>query len=338
MLLFRRCWQKLIAYFDKICESVKLDSFLRSFVVLTFVLLCLDGAILAVRGEVISVLIRADVSFVWFGLIGFGLPCVVVALVNGRSYWFYLILLQLFLVSYFILGFEAVYIFIRHSPNIVNGPQVDEVISADSSYIALFLILAGLSVMIGYCTSERVFKSSCQMIVGILAIVGILLPDILSSYRVVKTVLSGCGDNSTCGDESVLSSLSLIESTLAAAAALAMLFVVSSILVPYYARRYFRKCVDLTTGSDLSSENSHNLLNCGGVSVSTVSQVVSDGCATRQAVPSQLLGSVEEVNALEGSSSGSHVVAGSKWLVSAAVSGLVAGACFSVVNRLFNRR
>ncbi len=338
MLLFRRYWQKLIAYFDKICESVKLDSFLRSFVVLTFVLLCLDGAILAVRGEVISVLIRADVPFVWFGLIGFSLPCVVVALVNGRSYWFYLILLQLFLVSYFILGFEAVYIFIRHSPNIVNGQQVDEVISADSSYIALFLILAGLSVMIGYCASERVFKSSCQMIVGILAIVGILLPDILSSYRVVKTVLSGCGDNSTCGDESVLSSISLIESTLAAAAALAMLFVVSSILVPYYARRYFRKCVDLTTRSDLSLENSHNLLNCGGVSVSTVSQVVSDGCTTRQAVPSQLLGSGEEVNALEGSSSGSHVVAGSKWLMSAAVSGLVAGVCFSVVSRLFSRR
>lgn len=337
MLLFRRYWQKLIAYFDKICESVKLDSFLRSFVVLTFVLLCLDGAILAVRGEVISVLIRADVPFVWFGLIGFSLPCVVVALVNGRSYWFYLILLQLFLVSYFILGFEAVYIFIRHSPNIVNGQQVDEVISADSSYIALFLILAGLSVMIGYCASERVFKSSCQMIVGILAIVGILLPDILSSYRVVKTVLSGCGDNSTCGDEGVLSSLSLIESTLAAAAALAMLFILSSIVVPFYARRYFRKNDDLAKESDLSSGNSHNLLNRSDASVSAVSSDVSDEHASRQDTALRLLGNADGVSGLEDPSSDSGI-ATSKQLMGAAVSGLVAGACFSVVSRLFSRR
>lgn len=325
MLLFWRYRQKLIAYFDKICESVKLDSFLRFFVILTFGFLCFDGAILAVRGEVISVLIRADVPFVWFGLLGFSLSCVVVAWVNGRSYWFHLILLQLFLVSYFILGFEAVYIFIRHSPKIVNGQQVGEVVSADSSYIALFLILAGLSVMIGYCASERVFKLSSQMIVGILAIVGILLPDILSSYRVVKTVLSGCGDNLTCGDETILSSLSLIESTLAAAAALAMLFFLSSFLVPYYARRYFRKCVDLATGSDLSSENSHNLLNCDGASVSAVSSVMSDGSA-------------EEVNAMEGFSSSPYVVAGSKQLMSVAVGGLVAGACFSIASRLFGRR
>ena len=337
MLLFRRCWQKLIAYFDKIYESVKLDSFLRFFVLLTFVPLCVDGAILAVRREVISVLIRADVPFVWFGLLGFGLSCVVVAWVNGRSYWFYLILLQLFLVSYFILGFEAVYIFIRHSPKIVNGQQVGEMISADSSYIALFLILAGLSVMIGYCASERVFKLSCQMIVGILAIVGILLPDILSSYRVVKAVLSGCGDNSACGDESVLSSLSLIESTLAAAAALAMLFFLSSILVPYYARRYFRKCVNLADESHLSSGNSHNLLKNNGGSVSAASLVVSDEHASRQDVALRLSGSADDVSGLEGPSSDSGI-ATPKQLMGAAVSGLVAGACFSVVSRLLGRR
>lgn len=337
MLLFRRYWQKPIAYFYNICESVKLDSFLRFFVVLTFVLLCVDGAILAVRGEVISVLIRTDVPFVWFGLLGFSLSCVVVAWVNGRSYWFYLILLQLFLMSYFILGFEALYIFIRHSPKIVNGQQVGEVISADSSYIALFLILAGLSVMIGYCASERVFKLSCQMIVGILAIVGILLPDILSSYRVVKAVLSGCGDNSVCGDESVLSSLSLIESTLAAAAALAMLFFLSSFLVPYYARRYFLKNDDLANGSDLSSGNSHNLLNRSDASVSAVSSDVSDEHASRQDAALRLLGNVDGVSGLEDPSSDSGI-ATSKQLMSAAVSGLVAGACFSVVSRLFRHR
>ena len=337
MLLFRRCWQKLIAYVDRIFKSVKLDRFLRYIVVLIVFLLCVDGAILVVWKEVFSDLIHADVPFVGFGLIGFSLSCAVVAWVNGRSYWFYLILLQLFLVSYFILGFEGAFIFIRDSPKIVNGQQVGEVISADSSYIALFLILAGLGVMIGYCVSERMFKLSCQMIIGILAIVGILLPDILSSYRVVKAALSGCGDNSTCGDEGVLSSLSLIESTLAAAAALAMLFILSSIVVPFYARRYFRKNDDLAKESDLSSGNSHNLLNRSDASVSAVSSDVSDEHASRQDTALRLLGNADGVSGLEDPSSDSGI-ATSKQLMGAAVSGLVAGACFSVVSRLFSRR
>ena len=219
----------------------------------------------------------------------------------------------------------------------MNGQQVGEVISADSSYIALFLILAGLGVMIGYCVSERMFKLSCQMIIGILAIVGILLPDILSSYRVVKAALSGCGDNSTCGDEGVLSSLSLIESTLAAAAALAMLFILSSIVVPFYARRYFRKNDDLAKESDLSSGNSHNLLNRSDASVSAVSSDVSDEHASRQDTALRLLGNADGVSGLEDPSSDSGI-ATSKQLMGAAVSGLVAGVCFSVASRLFSRR
>ena len=85
MLLFRRCWQKLIAYVDRIFKSVKLDRFLRYIVVLIVFLLCVDGAILVVWKEVFSDLIHADVPFVGFGLIGFSLSCAVVAWVKGRS-------------------------------------------------------------------------------------------------------------------------------------------------------------------------------------------------------------------------------------------------------------
>ncbi len=336
MLVFRRKWLKLIAYFGKICESVKLDSILRFTVVLTVFIFCLDGAILAVRREVILDLIRADVPFVWYVSIGFTLSCVFVSWVNSRSYWFYVIILQLFLVSYFFLCFEAAYIFIRHSPKIVNGQQVGEVISADSSYIALLLILVGLSVMIGYCASERVFKLSCQMIVGILAIVGILLPDILTSYRVVKVLLSGCVDTLTCVDRGVLSSLSLIESTLAAAAALAMLFFLSSFLVPFYARRYFRKISNLADESHLSSGNSHSLMEFNGGSVSAVTSVVSDEHDSCQDAALRLSGSADDVSGMEGPSSDSGI-ATPKQLMGAAVSGLVAGVCFSVVSRLFGR-
>ena len=325
MLVFRRYWQKLIAYSDKIGESVILDRFLRLICALVVILFCVDGAFLVVRREVFLDLIRADVPSVCYQLIASALFCGSVARVICRSYWFHLFLLQLFLVSYFIFCFEGAYFFIRYSPKIVNEQQVDEVISADSSYIALCLILVGLGVMLSYCASERLFKLSCRIIVGILAVVGILLPDILSSYRVVKVLLSECVDTSTCGDRGVLSSLSLIELTLAAAAALAMLFISSSIVVPFYARRYFRKNDDLANESDLSSGNSHNLLNRSDASVSSVSSVASDGSA-------------EEVNAMEGSSSSPYVVAGSRQLMSAAVTGVVAGVCFSIASRLFNRR
>lgn len=324
MLVFRRYWLKLIANFDKICESVKLDGFLRFFVVLIVILFCIDGILLAEWGEVILDLIRADVPFVGHWLIAGAMLCVV-AWVYNRSYLFYVILLQLFLVLFFAVWLVSIYDTIQHSPKIVNEQQVREVISADSSYIALILILLGLIVMIGYCANEQMFKFARQIVVGILAIVGILLPDILTSYRVVKVLLSGCVDTSTCGDRGVLSSLSLIEFTLAAAAALAMLLVVSSVLVPLYARFYFRKRADSAAESHAISGNSGNLLKSSDGSVSSVSSVVSDGSA-------------EEVNALEGSSSSPYVVAGSKQLMSAAVGGLVAGACFSVVSLLFGRR
>lgn len=337
MLVFRRYWLKLIAYFGEICKSVKSDRSLQLFVVLIVLLFCADGVFLVVWGEVFLDLIRADVPFVWYGLIWFTLPSVFVAWVDSRSYRFYLILLQLLLVSFFILCFEAAYIFIRQSPKTVNGQQVDEVISADSSYIALCLILVGLGVMIGYCASERMFKLSCQMIVGILAIVGILLPDILSSYRVVKVLLSECVDTSTCGDGGVLSSLSLIETTLAAAAALAMLFILSSFLVPVYAQRYSRKNADLADESHLSSGNSHNLMELNGGSVSTASLVVSDEHASRQGAALRLSGSADDVSGLEGPSSDSGGAV-SKQLMTAAVSGVVAGVCFSVASRLFGRR
>lgn len=337
MLVFRRYWLKLIAYFDKIGESVTLDRFLQLTVALVVILFCADGVFLVVWGEVFSDLIRADVPSVCYQLIASALFVAAIVRVICRSYWFHLFLLQLFLVAYFIFCFEGAYTFIRHSPKIVNGQQVDEVISADSSYIALCLILVGLGVMLSYCASERMFKLSCQMIVGILAIVGILLPDILTSYRVVKVLQSECVDTSRCGDRGVLSSLSLIELTLAAAAALAMLFILSSILVPFYARRYFHKIDDLAGESHLSSGNSHNPMECKGGSVSAVSLVVSDEHASRQDAALRLSGSADGVSGLEGPSSNSGI-ATPKQLMGAAVSGLVAGACFSVVNRLFNRR
>ena len=337
MLVFRRYWQKLIAYSDKIGESVILDRFLRLICALVVILFCVDGAFLVVRREVFLDLIRADVPSVCYQLIASALFCGSVARVICRSYWFHLFLLQLFLVSYFIFCFEGAYFFIRYSPKIVNEQQVDEVISADSSYIALCLILVGLGVMLSYCASERLFKLSCRIIVGILAVVGILLPDILSSYRVVKVLLSECVDTSTCGDRGVLSSLSLIELTLAAAAALAMLFFLSSVLVPFYARRYFRKITDLADGSHLNSGNSHALMECSGGSVSAVSLVESDEHASRQNAAFRLSGSADDVSGLEGLSSDSGGAV-SKQLMTAAVSGVVAGVCFSVASRLFGRR
>ena len=66
MLVFRRYWQKLIAYSDKIGESVILDRFLRLICALVVILFCVDGAFLVVRREVFLDLIRADVPSVCY--------------------------------------------------------------------------------------------------------------------------------------------------------------------------------------------------------------------------------------------------------------------------------
>mgnify|MGYP000945979249 FL=1 len=116
-----------------------------------------------------------------------------------------------------------------------------------------------------------------------------------------------------------------------------MLFILSSILVPVYAQRYFRKNADLADESHLSSGNSHNLMECNGGSVSAVSLVVSDEHTSRQDAALRLSGSADDVSGLDGPSSDSGI-ATPKQLMGAAVSGLVAGACFSVVSRLFGRR
>jgi hypothetical protein len=116
-----------------------------------------------------------------------------------------------------------------------------------------------------------------------------------------------------------------------------MLFFLSSVLVPFYARRYFRKITDLADGSHLNSGNSHALMECSGGSVSAVSLVESDEHASRQNAALRLSGSADDVSGLEGLSSDSGGAV-SKQLMTAAVSGVVAGVCFSVASRLFGRR
>ena len=174
----------------------------------------------------------------------------------------------------------------------------------------LFLVGAGIQITL---ISNEVRRAEMNMLHGgVLVIVGILLPKMLDSYSLLR---AHCYEVQ-CG-EGELGSIVLFEMAVSYAAALAVMFVFG--IVSPSIRTSMRK---------LSGES-----ECEGVTYFDAAPHHCDRpvafCAEKESF---------DKSALAGSSIGLSGVALSKQLMSAAVSGLVAGACFSVVNRLFNRR
>lgn len=279
---------------------------------------------------------------------------------------FYGFLLQLFLLSLLALTVSMVYSLIQLGPEAVNPQgQVDEVVSADASYIALILIYFGLYSLLLCCVTERMYEAARKVAGGFLVVVGILLPDIVHSYRLAKFVAPECMGYHHCNSIGALWILTLTQVAIAAAAALALLLAFTSVFVPMYIKRYFRGNVNSGSSDDLSSCDLCKEVKSIGGSVSAVSSFGSEGSAGSRGVPLRSMGSLEDRSVLAlslsasqgdvddkamsmqseenlpsssasvGSSGG---VAVSMQLISAAVSGVVAGVCFSVVSRLFNRR
>lgn len=279
---------------------------------------------------------------------------------------FYGFLLQLFLLSLFALIVSVVYVLIQLGPEAIYPQgQVDEVVSADASYIALILIYFGLYSLLLCCVTERMYGAARQVAGGFLVVVGILLPDIVHSYRMVKFVAPECVGYHHCNSIGALSILMLTQVAIAAAAALALLLAFTSFFVPMYIKRYFRGNVNSGSSDDLSSCDLCKEVKSIGGSVSTASSFGSEGSAGSRGVPLRSMGSLEDRSVLAlslsasqgdvddkamsmrsegnlpsssasvGSSGG---VAVSMQLISAAVSGVVAGVCFSIASRLFNRR
>lgn len=144
---------------------------------------------------------------------------------------FYGFLLQLFLLSLLALTVSMVYVLIQLGPEAVNPQgQVDEVVSADASYIALILIYFGLYSLLLCCVTERMYEAARKVAGGFLVVVGILLPDIVHSYRLAKFIAPECMGYHHCNSIGALWILTLTQVAIAAAASLALLLAFTSVL------------------------------------------------------------------------------------------------------------
>lgn len=223
-----------------------------------------------------------------------------------------------------------------------KGPQPGLV----STYEAFFIYLLSLvcvvfqSWLIAY---ERHQNQLTTVVGGVLVIIGILMPKLLESYSILRAYCSegGCAS----GD---VDAFALFEMGIACAAALAAMFVVG--LFSESIRGLFRSSEEevsavskgpspagsrnaevpiptseVAIASDKQNKESEELPASSSVAT-RVSQEVADGAL----VPAQ---ATERLASAYGPGG-----AVSKQLMGAAVGGLVAGVCFSVMSRLFNRR
>ena len=192
------------------------------------------------------------------------------------------------------------------------GAPASGVASVYEAFFIWALFVVGVGFQIALISNEARRPEMNMLHGGVLIIVGILLPKMLDSYSLLR---AHCYEVQ-CGNGE-LGSVMLFEMAIAYAAALAAMFVFG-VCSPSI-RTSIRKC----TGESEFEGLTH-------------SEEVSHHCDWP--VSSRAEKESFDKSTLAGSSTGLNGVALSKQLMSAAVSGLVAGACFSVVNRLLSRR
>lgn len=214
------------------------------------------------------------------------------------------ILLTIFRSVFDVLGGEALAFSV--------GASASGVVSVYEAFFiwALFVVGSGLQIAL---ISNEARRSEINMLHGgVLIIVGILLPKMLDSYSLLR---AHCYE-AQCGNGE-LGSVMLFEMAIAYAAALAVMFVFG-VFSPSI-RTSMRKW----TGEREFEGVTH-------------SEAVPHHCD--RSVSSSVEKESFDKSMLAGSSNGLSGVTLPKQLMSAAVSGLVAGACFSFVSRLFSRR
>lgn len=239
--------------------------------------------------------------------------CVFFGLSNRQGRPRLCITMQLLIFSIFLAIFHSVFDTLGgESLSFSIGVSASGVVSVYEVFFMWALFLVGAGIQITLISNEARRAEMNMLHGGVLVIVGILLPKMLDSYSLLR---AHCYEVQ-CG-EGELGSIVLFEMAVSYAAALAVMFVFG--IVSPSIRTSIRK---------LSGES-----ECEGVTHSDAAPHHCDHpvafCAEKE---------LFDKSALAGSSTGLSGVALSKQLMSAAVSGLVAGACFSVVNRLFNRR
>ena len=192
------------------------------------------------------------------------------------------------------------------------GVPTSGVASVYEAFFMWALFVVGVGIQITLISNEARRAEMNMLHGGVLVIVGILLPKMLDSYSLLR---AHCYEVQ-CGNGE-LGSIVLFEMAVSYAAALAVMFVFG--IVSPSIRTSIRR---------ITGENEFECV------------MHSDDVPHHCDHPAAFCVEKEsfDKSALAGSSTGLSGVALSKQLMSAVVGGLVAGACFSVVNRLFSRR
>lgn len=252
-------------------------------------------------------------------------------------------LLQLFQFAVFAFVFDAVFETVGSATMsfYIGSPGSGVISGYEARFIwALFHVGAGFLLVL-ISQGERRMEMNA-VVGGVLIIMGILMPKVLESYSLLRAY---CYSGRCSPEESSWSIL--FEMAIAYAASLSMMFVFG-LFVPSIESR-IRKFIELA-GSDklecssAAAPDSQTSVSASGVVSSSGKQ--SDRVELSSASSSVATGMSQEFaggiavpaqsKEIQASASGS-VGALPKQVMSAAVSGLIAGACFSVVSRLLSR-
>lgn len=192
------------------------------------------------------------------------------------------------------------------------GVSASGVVSVYEAFFIWALFVVGEGFQIALISNEARRPEMNMLHGGVLIIVGILLPKMLDSYSLLR---AHCYE-AQCGNGE-LGSVMLFEMAISYAAALAVMFVFG-VFSPS-----FRTAIRKWTGESKIEGVTHSeaVPHHYDPPISSRAEKESFDKSMLSGVPTSLSG-----------------VALPKRLMGAAVSGLVAGVCFSVVNRLFSRR
>lgn len=206
---------------------------------------------------------------------------------------------------------------------------------------ALFFVGAGFLLVLTSYDERR--TEMITTVGGVLAIIGILMPKVLESYSLLQ---AHCYINGCLAEES--SWIILFEIAVAYAASLSMMFVFG-LFVPSVGS-YLRKFVELAGDDELecssaATPDSQALVSANEVVSSSgnqsdrveLSSVLSPMATGMSQESADVVATPSQAKEMQASACGSGGAV-SRQVMSAAVSGLVAGACFSVVSLLFGRR
>lgn len=199
------------------------------------------------------------------------------------------------------------------------------VVSAYEAILVLALCLISLIIQMILIHNDSLQREVTLIIGGSLAVVGILLPKMLESYEVLQAYCAA-----TECDANYRLLIAWYAVALAFSASLAALFV-AGVLTPVWRPRLYQ-LFDPDTHCEICSPiPAHDLID-----VPSSDQGDARGEAEGHGSPVVLDESkVRSVSSAVGVAEPRS--SASRQLASAAVSGVVAGVCFSVVNRLFSR-